>query len=108
MASLRRSASPSVSTRLRSSRPCGITNDLDRHACWRLVPTGDFGGLVFYWLMSRIFRFVVIGDPKGQPRPRAFAKKIGINTYVARVYDAASAEAWKSAIALSAREAGLD
>jgi Holliday junction resolvase RusA-like endonuclease len=58
--------------------------------------------------MSRTFRFVVIGDPKGQPRPRAFARKVSINTYVARVYEAGTAEAWKSAIALSARESGLD
>jgi Holliday junction resolvase RusA-like endonuclease len=56
--------------------------------------------------MSRTFRFVVIGDPKGQPRPRAFARKIG-NAYTARVFEAGTAEAWKSAIALSAREAGL-
>jgi Holliday junction resolvase RusA-like endonuclease len=57
--------------------------------------------------MSRTFRFVVIGEPKGQPRPRAFARKIG-TSYHARVYDAGSAEGWKSAIALNAREAGLD
>jgi len=57
--------------------------------------------------MSRTFRFVVIAEPKGQPRPRAFARRIG-NAYAARVYDAATAEGWKSAIALGAREAGLD
>ena len=57
--------------------------------------------------MSRTFRFVVIGEPKGQPRPRAFARKVG-TTYTARVFEAGTAEAWKSEIALSARDAGLD
>lgn len=46
--------------------------------------------------------FFVQGDPKGQPRPRAFARKIG-NTYMARVYDAGTAECWKSQIALAAK-----
>ena len=57
--------------------------------------------------MSRTFRFVVIGDPRGQPRPRAFARKVG-NKFTARVFDAGTAENWKSEIALCAREAGLD
>lgn len=42
----------------------------------------------------------VSGDPKGQPRPRAFARRIG-STFVARVYDASTAEGWKSQIALA-------
>lgn len=46
--------------------------------------------------------FFVRGDPKGQPRPRAFARKMG-NRYVARVFDAGTAEEWKSAIAFEAR-----
>jgi Holliday junction resolvase RusA-like endonuclease len=57
--------------------------------------------------MSRTFRFMVVGEPKGQPRPRAFARRIGF-TYSARVYDSGSAEAWKSQIAISARDSGLD
>lgn len=46
--------------------------------------------------------FRVDGIPKGQPRPRAFARKMG-NTFAARVYDCGTAEGWKSEIALAAR-----
>src|SRR5688572_29383617 len=42
--------------------------------------------------------FEALGDPKGQPRPRAFA----FNGH-ARIYDAGTAEGWKSQIALAAR-----
>ena len=52
--------------------------------------------------MTSIF-FAVQGDPKAQPRPRAFARKMG-NTWLARVYDAATAEGWKSLIASAARQ----
>ena len=38
----------------------------------------------------------VLGDPKGQPRPRAFARH-----GKARVYDPGTAEHWKSQIALA-------
>ena len=44
----------------------------------------------------------VHGLPKGQPRPRAFARQMG-SRVVARVYDAGTAEAWKSQIADAAR-----
>lgn len=40
----------------------------------------------------------VRGEPKGQPRPRAFAMKFG-DKWSARVFDAGTAEGWKSAIA---------
>ncbi len=50
--------------------------------------------------------FFVVGDPKPQPRPRAFARKMG-DKYVARVYEAGSAEHWKQAIAIAANKAGL-
>lgn len=43
--------------------------------------------------------FIVIGDPKPQPRPRAFSR--GGHT---RVYDPATAEGWKAALAMAARE----
>lgn len=56
---------------------------------------------------SRTFQFRVFGEPKPQARPRAFARKIG-STYTARVYNPATAEAWKSQIAISARDSGLD
>lgn len=46
--------------------------------------------------------FHVPGIPKAQPRPRAFAKKFG-DKYQARVYDAKTAEGWKSQIAIAAR-----
>ena len=47
--------------------------------------------------------FFVEGDPKPQPRPRAFARKIG-NKFMARVYDAGTAENWKSRVADAAKE----
>lgn len=46
--------------------------------------------------------FQVSGDPKGQPRPRAFARRMGAK-FVARVYDAGTAEEWKSLIATAAK-----
>lgn len=42
----------------------------------------------------------VPGDPKPQPRPRAFARKMG-GRFVARVYDDSTAEGWKAQIALA-------
>jgi Holliday junction resolvase RusA-like endonuclease len=44
--------------------------------------------------------FDVLGDPKGQPRPRAFYNK---KTGRAAVYEKGTAEAWKSDIAVAAR-----
>lgn len=49
--------------------------------------------------MTPPITFFVSGDPKGQPRPRAFAFH-----GKARVYDPGTAEGWKSQIALAARE----
>ncbi len=51
-------------------------------------------------LLLRI-EFRVDGEPVGQPRPRAFARKFG-STYQARVYDPGTAEGWKSCIAAAA------
>ncbi|MCH7474591.1 MAG: RusA family crossover junction endodeoxyribonuclease, partial [Gemmatimonadetes bacterium] len=48
--------------------------------------------------MTDTIQFFVEGDPKPQPRPRAFS--IG---GTARVYDPHTAEGWKSAIADAAR-----
>lgn len=45
--------------------------------------------------------FYVQGEPKGQPRPKAFARKFG-NKWSARVYDPGTAENWKSLIAVAA------
>lgn len=47
--------------------------------------------------------FGVLGEPVGQPRPRAFARKFG-KKWQARVYTPGTAEAWKSAIAAAAKE----
>jgi Holliday junction resolvase RusA-like endonuclease len=48
--------------------------------------------------------FTVIGEPKGQPRPRAFARKMGA-VHVARFYDSDVADEWKRAVSLQiARE----
>lgn len=48
--------------------------------------------------------FFVPGLPKGQPRPRAFARKMGNGKFVARVFDAGTAEAWKSSISAEAAQ----
>lgn len=48
--------------------------------------------------------FQVTGEPKGQPRPRAFARKMG-NVHVARFYDSDVADAWKRAVYLEVLEA---
>lgn len=45
----------------------------------------------------------VFGDPKGQPRPKAF-----VRNGRAAVYDPGTAEHWKSQIALAVREAKAD
>lgn len=49
-----------------------------------------------------MIHFTVSGIPKAQPRPRAFARKMG-DKFVARVFDDGTAEAWKSCIALAAK-----
>lgn len=54
--------------------------------------------------MATIINFFASGDPKGQPRPRAFAMKIG-GTYQARVFDSGTAEHWKSQVATAAMPA---
>ena len=41
--------------------------------------------------------FTITGEPKGQPRPRAFARKMG-NVHVARFYDSDVADVWKRAV----------
>lgn len=41
--------------------------------------------------------FTITGEPKGQPRPRAFARKMGA-VHVARFYDSDVADAWKRAV----------
>lgn len=49
---------------------------------------------------SCVVSFWVDGEPKGQPRPRAFARNFG-GKWQARVYDSHTAEGWKSQIALT-------
>lgn len=49
-----------------------------------------------------MIQFHVAGSPKGQPRPRAFARKMG-DKFVARVFEAGTAEGWKSLVASEAR-----
>lgn len=44
--------------------------------------------------------FTITGEPKGQPRPRAFARKMG-NVHVARFYDSDVADAWKRQVRLA-------
>lgn len=54
--------------------------------------------------MPSVISFEVQGDPKGQPRPRAFARKFANGAVMARVYDPGTAEGWKAQIALAAKE----
>lgn len=46
--------------------------------------------------------FFVIGEPKAQPRAKAFARQFGAK-WQARVYDPGTAEGWKGQIALAAK-----
>jgi Holliday junction resolvase RusA-like endonuclease len=46
---------------------------------------------------STELRFWISGDPKGQPRPRAFARRMGAK-FVARMYDSDAADVWKAAV----------
>lgn len=48
-------------------------------------------------------QFFVQGTPKPQPRPRAFARQIAPGKWMARAYDAGTAEGWKSQIAEAAK-----
>jgi len=48
--------------------------------------------------------FTVYGEPKGQPRPRAFARKMGA-IHVARFYDSDVADAWKRQVMLAIMQA---
>ena len=50
--------------------------------------------------------FTVTGDPKGQPRPRAFARKIGA-IHVARFYDSDVADEWKRAVQIVVLDASI-
>lgn len=51
--------------------------------------------------MKEPLSFIVLGDPKGQPRPKAF-----VRGGHAAVYDPGTAEGWKNSIAVAAKEAG--
>ena len=51
----------------------------------------------------RVRKFFAQGDPKGQPRPRAFAMRMGNGKFSARVFDAGTAEGWKSCVAIAAK-----
>lgn len=51
--------------------------------------------------------FTVYGVPVAQPRPRAFARRMG-DKVVARMYDAGTADIWKSQIAEAARAVAPD
>jgi Holliday junction resolvase RusA-like endonuclease len=52
--------------------------------------------------VSTVISFFAPGEPVPQPRPRAFARKIG-QTWQARIYNPSTAEAWKNCIAAAAQ-----
>jgi Holliday junction resolvase RusA-like endonuclease len=54
--------------------------------------------------MIPVLKFRVFWDPKPQPRPRAFGRKVGLNKFVVRAYDPGTAEGWKTLIAMAAKE----
>lgn len=49
-----------------------------------------------------VIEFTAFGEPKGQPRPRAFAMRMGNGKFQARVFDAGTAEGWKSCVVAAA------
>lgn len=55
--------------------------------------------------MTQPFQIEVFvpGIPKGQPRPRAFARKFGAK-WSARVYDPGTSEGWKGAVAVAVQQ----
>ena len=53
--------------------------------------------------MMEAITIIVLGDPKGQPRPKAFSR--GGH---ARVYDPGTAENWKSQIAMACKEMAVN
>jgi Holliday junction resolvase RusA-like endonuclease len=50
-----------------------------------------------------MYMFFVAGEPKPQPRPRAFARRFG-NAVRAGVYDSGGADGWKAAICAQANQ----
>jgi len=50
--------------------------------------------------------FTITGEPKGQPRPRAFARKMGA-VHVARFYDSDVADDWKRAVQIVVLDAAI-
>jgi len=50
--------------------------------------------------------FTITGEPKGQPRPRAFARKMGA-VHVARFYDSDVADEWKRAVQIVVLDAAI-
>jgi len=50
--------------------------------------------------------FTITGEPKGQPRPRAFARKMGA-IHVARFYDSDVADEWKRAVQIVVLDASI-
>ena len=53
--------------------------------------------------VPRVISFFAPGTPKGQPRPRAFARRMADGRSIARMYDDGTAENWKSQIALASK-----
>lgn len=52
--------------------------------------------------MTDPITFFAVGLPRAQPRPRAYARRMGAR-FVARVYSDDAAAGWKTSIALAAR-----
>lgn len=52
--------------------------------------------------MDGTIEFFAVGTPKGQPRPRAFARNFG-GKWQARIFEAGTAEAWKSQVTIAAQ-----
>jgi Holliday junction resolvase RusA-like endonuclease len=55
-------------------------------------------------MIAGVATYYIEGEPKGQPRPRAFAMKTKTGGYSARVFDAGTAEGWKSSVATATQQ----
>ena len=74
-----------------------------------MIPSNSYSKYPFLQIdkkKNNQMTFFIHGDPKGQPRPRAFARKMG-SKYVARVYDSDVADEWKLAVDLAIARAFL-
>jgi Holliday junction resolvase RusA-like endonuclease len=84
-----------VERALGGGKPLGVARSQAIRAIEVVPPVGS----------APVYQFSALGEPKGQPRPRAFAMRTAGGKYSARVFDAGTAEGWKSIVAEASRSA---